>query len=173
MDIILEELTAGLPDARQITRVIIRLVVAMLLGGVVGIQREWTGKPAGLRTHMLVALGAAVFVLGPVEAGMTPADLSRVIQGLATGIGFIGGGAILKLSEERDIRGLTSAAGIWMTAAMGVAVGLGRIGMALLSALLTWFMLAVVGKTEHRIERRIIAEQAARGDDPETRGAVQ
>jgi len=149
------------------------LVVAMLLGGVVGIQREWTGKPAGLRTHMLVALGAALFVLGPVEAGMTSADLSRVIQGLATGIGFIGGGAILKLSEERDIRGLTSAAGIWMTAAMGVAVGLGRIGMALLSALLTWFILAVVGKIEHRIERRIIAEQAARGDDPETRGAVQ
>src|SRR5262245_53909548 len=90
MDIILEELTAGLPDARQITRVIIRLVVAMLLGGVVGIQREWTGKPAGLRTHMLVALGAALFVLAPVEAGMTSADLSRVIQGLATGIGFIG-----------------------------------------------------------------------------------
>ena len=173
MDIILEELTAGLPDTRQITRVIIRLLVAMLLGGVVGIQREWTGKPAGLRTHMLVALGAALFVLAPMEAGMTSADLSRVIQGLATGIGFIGGGAILKLSEERDIRGLTSAAGIWMTAAMGVAVGLGRIGMALLSALLTWFILTVIGKIEHRIEHRIIAAQAARGDDPETRGAVE
>jgi putative Mg2+ transporter-C (MgtC) family protein len=169
MDIILEELTAGLPDTRQIARVIIRLLVAMLLGGVVGIQREWTGKPAGLRTHMLVALGAALFVLAPVEAGMTSADLSRVIQGLATGIGFIGGGAILKLSEERDIRGLTSAAGIWMTAAMGVAVGLGRIGMALLSALLTWFILTVVGKIEHRI----IAAQAARGDAPETRGGVR
>ena len=160
MDIILEELTAGLPDARQFARIVIRLLVAMLLGGVVGIQREWTGKPAGLRTHMLVALGAALFVLAPEEAGMTSADLSRVIQGLATGIGFIGGGAILKLSQERDIRGLTSAAGIWMTAAMGVAVGLGRIGMALLSALLTWFILSVVGKIEHRI----IAAQAARDD---------
>lgn len=169
MDIILEELTAGLPDARQLARVVIRLLVAMLLGGVVGIQREWTGKPAGLRTHMLVALGAALFVLAPVEAGMTSADLSRVIQGLATGIGFIGGGAILKLSQERDIRGLTSAAGIWMTAAMGVAVGLGRIGMALLSALLTWFILTVVGKIEHRI----IAAQGARDGDPDRRGAVQ
>jgi len=169
MDAILEELTAGLPDARQFARIIIRLLVAMLLGGIVGFQREWTGKPAGLRTHMLVALGAALFVLAPVEAGMASADLSRVIQGLATGIGFIGGGAILKLSEERDIRGLTSAAGIWMTAAMGVAVGLGRTGMALLSALLTWFILTVVGKIEHRI----IAAQAARDDAPETGGAAQ
>jgi putative Mg2+ transporter-C (MgtC) family protein len=169
MDIILEELTAGLPDARQFTRIVIRLVVAMLLGAIVGIQREQTGKPAGVRTHMLVALGAALFVLAPVEAGMTSDDLSRVIQGLATGIGFIGGGAILKLSQEREIQGLTTAAGIWMTAAMGVAVGLGRIGMAVLSALLTWFILAVIGKIEHRI----ISAQAARDDDPETRSAVQ
>jgi putative Mg2+ transporter-C (MgtC) family protein len=169
MEIILEELTAGLPDARQLARIVIRLLVAMLLGGIVGIQREWTGKPAGLRTHMLVALGAALFVLAPVEAGMTSADLSRVIQGLATGIGFIGGGAILKLSKEHDIRGLTSAAGIWMTSAMGVAVGLGRIGMALLSALLTWFILTVVGKMEHRI----ITAQAARDDAPETRGEAR
>jgi putative Mg2+ transporter-C (MgtC) family protein len=169
MDIILDELTAGLTDARQIVRVVIRLLVAMLLGAIVGIQREQTGKPAGLRTHMLVALGAALFVLAPVESGMTSADLSRVIQGLATGIGFIGGGAILKLSAEREIQGLTTAAGIWMTAAIGVAVGLGRIVMALLGVLLTWFILAVMGKIEHRIS----ATQAARGDDSETRGAVQ
>jgi putative Mg2+ transporter-C (MgtC) family protein len=169
MDIILDELTAGLPDARQFARIVIRLLVAMLLGGIVGYQREHTGKPAGLRTHMLVAMGAALFVLAPAEAGMTSTDVSRVIQGLATGIGFIGAGAILKLSVEHEIRGLTSAAAVWMTAAMGVAVGLGRIGMALLSALLTWFILAVVGKVEHRI----IAAQAARDDAPETRGAAQ
>jgi len=169
MEIILEELTAGLPDARQFARIVIRLLVAMLLGAIVGIQREQTGKPAGLRTHMLVALGATLFVLAPVEAGMTADDLSRVIQGLAAGIGFLGAGAILKLSKEREIQGLTTAAGIWMTAAMGVAVGLGRIGMALLSVLLTWFILAAVG----RIEYRISAAQAARGDDPETRNEVQ
>jgi putative Mg2+ transporter-C (MgtC) family protein len=145
--------------------VVIRLLVAMLLGAIVGIQREQTGKPAGLRTHMLVALGAALFVLASVEFGMTSADLSRVIQGLATGIGFIGGGAILKLSAEREIQGLTTAAGIWMTAAIGVAVGLGRIVLALLSVLLTWFILAVVGKIEHRIS----ASQTERGDDHETR----
>lgn len=163
MDIILEELTAGLPDSRQIVRVVIRLLAAMLLGAIVGIQREQTGKPAGLRTHMLVALGAALFVLAPVEAGMDSDDLSRVIQGLATGIGFIGGGAILKLSEERDIQGLTTAAGIWMTAAVGVAVGLGRLGLALLSVLLTWFILAVVGRVEYRIS----AGQAAKDKDAE------
>jgi putative Mg2+ transporter-C (MgtC) family protein len=169
MDIVLEELSAGLPDARQLARIVIRLLVAMLLGAVVGIQREQTGKPAGLRTHMLVSLGAALFVLAPAEAGMTSADLSRVIQGLATGIGFLGGGAILKLSEEHQIRGLTSAAAIWMTAAIGVAVGLGRIWIAVLSMVLTWFILAVVDK----IERRISPPPAARGDDPETRGATQ
>jgi putative Mg2+ transporter-C (MgtC) family protein len=168
MDIILEELTAGLPDSRQLARIVIRLLVAMLLGAVVGIQREYTGKPAGIRTHMLVAVGAALFVLASLEAGMTSDDLSRVIQGLATGIGFIGGGAILKLREEREIRGLTTASGIWMTAAMGVAAGLGRIGMALLSALLTWVILAVIGRAEHWIDA-----QRASGDTHETRGEVQ
>jgi putative Mg2+ transporter-C (MgtC) family protein len=160
MDIIFEELTAGMPDARQITRVIIRLLAAMLLGAIIGIQREQTGKPAGLRTHMLVAMGAALFTLAPLEAGMDSADLSRVIQGLATGIGFLGGGAILKLSEAREIQGLTSAAGIWMTAAVGVAVGLGRLGLALLSVLLTWFILAIIGKIERKIEHRINERQA-------------
>jgi len=162
MDIILEELTAGFPDARQLARVVIRLLVAMLLGGIVGIQREHTGKPAGLRTHMLVALGAALFVLAAAESGMTSADLSRVIQGLATGIGFLGGGAILKLSEEHQIRGLTSAAAIWMTAAIGVAVGLGRLWIAILSMVLTWFILSVVSK----IERRMGPPPAASGDAP-------
>jgi putative Mg2+ transporter-C (MgtC) family protein len=164
MDAILEELGAGLPDARQFARIVIRLLIAMLLGAIVGAQREHTGKPAGLRTHMLVSLGAALFVLASVESGMTSADVSRVIQGLATGIGFLGGGAILKLSREREIRGLTSAAVIWMTAAMGVAVGLGRLWMALLSMVLTWFILTVVEK----IERRIGASQSSRDDFNET-----
>ena len=154
MDIILEELTAGMPDAKQIMRMIIRLLAAMLLGAIIGIQREHTGKPAGLRTHMLVALGAALFMLTAEEAGMNSADLSRVIQGLATGIGFLGGGAILKLSKEHEIKGLTSAAAIWMTAAVGVAVGLGRLWLAILSVILTWFILAVVGKFEDRISAR-------------------
>jgi putative Mg2+ transporter-C (MgtC) family protein len=166
MDAILEELGAGLPDARQFARIVIRLLIAMLLGAIVGAQREHTGKPAGLRTHMLVSLGAALFVLASVESGMTSSDVSRVIQGLATGIGFLGGGAILKLSKEREIRGLTSAAVIWMTAAMGVAVGLGRLWIAMLSMVLTWFILTVVEK----FERRLSAHQSSRDDSHETQG---
>src|SRR5919106_1849756 len=95
-----EELIAGFPDIRQLVRVIIRLLVAMILGAIVGAQREHTGKPAGLKTHILVAMGGALFILAPLEFGMSEDGLSRVIQGLVTGIGFLGAGAILKLSEE-------------------------------------------------------------------------
>jgi putative Mg2+ transporter-C (MgtC) family protein len=75
-----------------------------------------------------------------------------VIQGLATGLGFIGGGAILKLSEERQITGLTTAAGIWMTAAVGVAAGLGRLGSAVVGTALAWIILSVLGKLEQKID---------------------
>jgi putative Mg2+ transporter-C (MgtC) family protein len=74
--------------------------------------------------------------------------LSRVIQGIVTGIGFIGGGAILKLQEQRVVEGLTTAAGIWMTAAIGIAVGLGRLGLALMGMILTWLTLAIIGRME-------------------------
>ncbi len=158
MDAFLKELTDGLPDTSQIARVIIRLIAAALLGAVIGVQRERAGKAAGLRTHMLVALGAALFMIASLEFGMSASDLSRVIQGLATGIGFLGAGAILKLSEEREITGLTTAAGIWLTAAIGVAVGLGRWGSAALSVLLTWIILAVIGQIEYRSEKRQAAK---------------
>jgi putative Mg2+ transporter-C (MgtC) family protein len=72
----------------------------------VGAQRESSGKPAGLRTHMLVAMGGALFVLAPLEAGMELNGISRVLQGIVTGIGFIGAGAILKLQDKREIEGL-------------------------------------------------------------------
>ena len=150
MNVLLDELVQGLPDAREVARVTVRMIGAALLGGVVGIQRERVGKAAGVRTHMLVALGAALFVLAPLQFEMSASDLSRVIQGLTTGIGFIGAGAILKLAAEREIAGLTTAAGIWMTAAVGVTVGLGQLGTAILSVFLTWIILAVLGRFEHR-----------------------
>ena len=152
MDVLWQELTSGLPDTVQLTRVIARMLAAALLGAVVGVQRERTGKAAGLRTHMLVSMGYAFFVISPSEFGMGEDALSRVIQGLATGIGFIGGGAILKLADEREIEGMTTAAGIWMTAAVGVAAGLGRWGTALLGVMMTWVVLAVVGRIEVRAE---------------------
>jgi putative Mg2+ transporter-C (MgtC) family protein len=154
MDAVLKELADGLPDATQTAQVLVRLAAAALFGAIVGVQRERAGKPAGLRTHMLVALGAALLVIASIESGISDNDVSRVVQGIATGIGFIGAGAILKLSEEREITGLTTAAGIWLTAAAGVAAGLGRWGTAALAVALTWIILAVLGRIEARMERR-------------------
>lgn len=124
MDVFWQELTFGLPDTQQFIRIIIRLAAAALLGAVIGFQRERAGKSAGLRTRILVMLGTCVFVLSCAGYGMSSDGLSRVIQGIVTGIGFIGAGSILKLDDKREIQGLTTSAGIWMTAAIGVAVGL-------------------------------------------------
>jgi putative Mg2+ transporter-C (MgtC) family protein len=153
MEILWEELSRGLPNLRQVMVVIIRLFAATLLGALVGIQRERAGKPAGLRTHILVALGTAVFVIACSAAGMSTDGLSRVVQGIITGIGFVGAGSILKLSEERDIKGLTTAASVWMTAAIGVAVGFGSLGIALLSTLFTLITLALEGLYHSRREK--------------------
>jgi len=141
------------PDAEQVTRILTRLLLAALLGGVLGYERERRGKAAGIRTHMLVAMGAALFVLVPQLGGMAMADLSRVIQGLVTGIGFLGAGAIVKHHDEEDVQGLTTAAGIWMTAAIGVACGLGRESTALLSALLALVVLAALPRLVGRDKR--------------------
>jgi putative Mg2+ transporter-C (MgtC) family protein len=123
---------AGLPEPAAAARIGLRLLLAAILGGLIGLQRERVGKAAGLGTHMLVALGSALIVMLPEQAGLTSADLSRVMQGLVTGIGFLGAGVILKLSEQREIRGLTTAATIWLTAGLGMAVGLGRLLLAVL-----------------------------------------
>jgi putative Mg2+ transporter-C (MgtC) family protein len=153
MEFLFEELCGGVHDPRQLVRALLRLLVATMAGAIIGWQRERIGKPAGLRTHMLVALGAALFVVGPACAAMDQDALSRVIQGIATGIGFIGGGAILKLREEQEILGLTTAAGIWMTAAVGVTAGLGLPAIALLGAGLTWGTLDILGRWEDRLAR--------------------
>ena len=154
MDIFWEELTSGLPNARQLVHVIIRLMAATLLGAIVGIQRERAGKPAGVRTHILVTLGTTVFILACSGVGMSSDGLSRVIQGIITGIGFLGAGSILKLNEELVIQGLTTAAGVWMKAAIGVAVGLGSLGVALLSTLFTLIILMLAGPYELRAKKR-------------------
>jgi putative Mg2+ transporter-C (MgtC) family protein len=154
VDLILEELLGGMSDLRELARVLLRLAAATLVGAIAGFQRERAGKSAGLRTHMLVGLGAAVFVMVPLQVGIGGDGISRVIQGLATGIGFIGGGAILKLSHEREIHGLTTAAGLWLTAAAGVAVGLGALGLAIMAMLLTWLILVAVQWLEDRLQIR-------------------
>ncbi|HEU5310409.1 MAG TPA: MgtC/SapB family protein [Candidatus Eisenbacteria bacterium] len=167
MEVLWDELTRGIPTWEQFARVLIRLLFSAALGAVVGFQREQTGKPAGLRTHMLVALGSTLFVIVPLETGMPLADTSRVVQGIATGIGFIGAGAILKIASEREVHGLTTAAGIWMTSAAGVAVGTGRLGIAALSIAFTWVTLAIVGRFEYRAEKvRSLAQLGEEGGPP-------
>lgn len=125
-------------------------MAALIIGIIIGLQRELTHKPAGLRTHLLVALGTALMVVAAVNAGMASADVSRVIQGIVTGIGFLGGGTILKLTREHEIKGLTTAAGIWLTAAASVAAGLGQFAVAFIGLVLAWIVLAVLGKFEGR-----------------------
>jgi len=150
MDPLWHELTNGFPDRNRLIIVLLRVFAAVLLGAVVGIERERAGKPAGLRTHMLVSLGTAVVVIACQDSGMSLDGLSRVIQGIVTGIGFVGAGTILKLNEQREIQGLTTAAGLWMTAAIGVAAGLGILGVALIGTLVTVLVLVL----EHFIDSR-------------------
>lgn len=159
-----QELTAGLPDTRELARVTIRLLAAMLLGAIVGVEREAKGKPAGLKTHMLVALGSALFVVVPLELGMPLGEVARIAQGVAMGVGFIGAGAILKLTEAREIQGLTTAATIWMTAAVGMTVGLGGLGIGALSVALAWVILAIIGLIERRLDLANQKQNAQKGN---------
>lgn len=150
MEVLWQELTAGLAELGQLERVLLRVIAATLLGAMVGFEREKAGKPAGFRTHILVSLGTAIVVLACAGSRMDLDGLSRVIQGIVTGIGFIGAGSILKISEKRDIQGLTTAAGLWMTAAIGVACGLGTIGLALIATGMTLIVLWVLRVMEAR-----------------------
>ena len=140
------------PGIVALTQLVLRMLLASLLGGLLGYQRERQGKAAGLRTHMLVALGSALFVLIPLQAGMELDALSRVLQGLLTGIGFLVAGTILKQQAPEQIHGLTTAAGLWLTTAIGVAVGLGQDASAVLGTVLALLILAVLPQVEPSAE---------------------
>ena len=132
---------SDLGDAEQVTQLVVRLLVAALLGGLLGLERELQGKAAGIRTHMLVASSSALIIAVPLQMGFDGEALSRVLQGLLAGIGFLCAGAILKLEREEQVHGLTTAAGVWMTAAIGIAAGLGREMTAALATVLVLFIL--------------------------------
>lgn len=122
----------------------VRLLLAAVLGGVIGYEREKKERTAGLKTHILVSVGSALFVLGPLYAGVSQADNTRVVQGIVSGIGFLGAGAILKLQKGVRVEGLTTAASIWLTAAIGVAVGLGNGLLGLAATAVALFVTAVI-----------------------------
>ncbi len=149
---------SDIPDPAQATRIVMRLCLAALLGGLLGWEREATGKAAGVRTHMLVCMGSAMFVMIALQTGAQANEASRVMQGVIAGVGFLGAGSILKESRSAEgapqVKGLTTAAGIWLTAAIGVAAGMGEEATAVLSALLTYGILHLVPALVSRLEAR-------------------
>ncbi len=128
-----------------------RLLVAAVLSGLIGWHREATHKPAGLRTHMLVGIGAALFTLVGIE-GFVGGDESRVAAQVVTGVGFLGAGAIFK--EGANISGLTTAAGLWAVAAIGITSGAGVVDGAFLATGISLFILVVLGWVERRARAR-------------------
>ncbi len=128
--------------------IIFRLGWASLFGALIGWERELRNKPAGLRTNMLVSMGAALFVLVPFQLDIvqiSPDSLSRVIQGVITGVGFLGAGEIFSESKPESnklrVRGLTSAAAIWISAALGVVAACGLWQIGLIAVLMAWLIL--------------------------------
>ncbi len=115
----------------------LRLLLAAALGGAIGYERERAGKPAGLRTHMLICVGAALFTAVSVFGFTGPADPSRIAAGVVTGVGFIGAGAIIFRTAEGYIAGLTTAATIWVVAGIGVAAGAGLYIAAVITTAIT------------------------------------
>ena len=153
MDEVLQALAKelALPDAATLTVIVVRVLVAAVLGGIIGWEREQKGRAAGLKTHILVAVGSALFVLAPTLAGIGGGDNTRVMQGIVSGIGFLGAGAILHSRDRSRVEGLTTAASIWMTAAIGMAAGIGQEMVALVTTLVARLVVGalpkVVGQT--------------------------
>ena len=124
------------------TEIFLRLVLAVVFGGLIGLEREVVHKPAGVRTHMLVSLGSALFVILTIEA-MSPESLydgiSRVVAGIITGIGFLGAGTIFK--SKIEVHGLTTAASVWAVAGVGISIGLGYYLMTIIAVVLVLIVL--------------------------------
>ncbi len=165
METIWQDLTRGMSGSDELTRVIFRLLAATVAGALVGFERERERKAAGLRTHTLVAVGSCLLILAGTGFGMSPEGMSRVVQGIVTGIGFLGVGNILKLSQEHSVKGLTTAAGIWATAAIGVACGLGMVGLALIGTIVVLIVLALIKYVEHKISRSSAPEDSIGSQD--------
>lgn len=129
-----------------------RLLLAAGLGAVLGVEREYRQKPAGLRTNILIAVGSALFTILSLEMTKGVGDTSRVAGQIVTGIGFLGGGAIMRYRDT--VHGMTTAATIWVNAAIGIAAGAGQFGLATFTAALTLVVLVALPPIESYFERR-------------------
>jgi len=151
---------AGYIAANDWLNLIFRVSLSVVVGGLIGFERQWTGtnRSAGVRTHMVISLGATLFILMPLQI---PEDyssvnaLSRTIQGIATGVGFIGAGLILQQSHQGKVKGLTSAAAIWATAALGAAIGFGLWQLALVGTVAILIVLSGVKQAKKPIALRL------------------
>ncbi|MDH5829566.1 MgtC/SapB family protein [Luteimonas sp. M1R5S18] len=134
----------ALPSVATLTIVVARVLTAAVLGGLIGFERERKGRSAGFKTHILVSIGSALFVLAPAMSGVPMEDITRVMQGIVSGIGFLGAGAIIKMDKDARVEGLTTAAGIWMTSAVGMAAGMGMEIVALVTTLVALMVVGVI-----------------------------
>ena len=134
----------SVPDAATLAVIAARVLTAALLGGLIGWERERKGRAAGLKTHILVSIGSALFVLAPLLADIDGGDVTRVMQGIVSGIGFLGAGAIIKMEKDERVEGLTTAAGMWMTAAIGMAAGMGQEMVAVITTVVALMVVSAV-----------------------------
>jgi putative Mg2+ transporter-C (MgtC) family protein len=150
-----------LPTFLPAQDILLRLLLAAALGALLGAERELRRKSAGFRTNILIALGSALFTILSVGMGDdAPADHTRIAAQSVTGIGFLGAGAILR--TDRRVHGLTTAATIWVNAALGMAAGAGRYQLAILGGFVTLAVLFVLAPIEHILERNAREREAER-----------
>ncbi|MBI4034169.1 MAG: MgtC/SapB family protein [Candidatus Brennerbacteria bacterium] len=149
--------------------VLIRLIVAMVLGGLLGFERELAGKTAGLRTYSLISVGAALYVvISQVVAeqfsGVTSFDPLRVASSIVVGIGFVGAGMIIFKEHEHTVKGLTTAAGIWVAAGIGMASGFGLYAVALFATLIALFIFIVLYYVDRQVRKGELKEFRKKGN---------
>ena len=133
------------------SELMLRLLLAAGLGAAIGVEREYRRKPAGLRTNILIGLGAALFTIVSIQIGGTGATPDRIAAQVVTGVGFLGGGAILR--SGHNVQGMTTAVTIWVNAAIGIAAGTGQFAMAAEATAITLVVLAILGPIEGYFEK--------------------
>jgi putative Mg2+ transporter-C (MgtC) family protein len=132
--------------------IFLRLLLAAGLGAAIGLEREYRRKPAGLRTNILIALGSALFTVTSIQLAQVGGTPDRIAAGIVTGMGFLGGGAILRSGVS--VKGMTTAATIWVNAAIGMAAGAGEYALATMATAITLVVLAALPLVEAFFERR-------------------
>lgn len=134
------------------TTIVIRLAVSIVIGGLIGLERELEHKPAGLRTIILVCLGSTIFMLVGLELGLLGTELGRIVAGVVTGVGFLGAGAIIRARGE--VYGLTTAATIWLASGLGLAIGAGYHLLAIIATVFVLVVLRILGIVERNLSRK-------------------